>query len=506
MKKGKKITLSIGAVAAIAIPTAIVVTETKQNKKEETKFINKSNFSQGYDLYENLRQAPLARLKLKQINKTAMAGGSIKKINGTIYVNTATEGLKIFDAKTGKLTNLKGGKTVGIESDFIEEINGTIYIGTDKAGIKKLDIKTGKLVDLKGGKTDSVRGGFIKEIDGVIYVGTCDQGLKILDAKTEKLIDFKGGKTIGVKGGFIKKAHGEIYVGTTFDGLKILDTKTGKLKYLKGGKTERVYKGFMKEIDGTIYVGTESDGMKKLDAKTGTLVVLKGNTQLPKGNTATTIEFIKKTHGEIYVGTGLGGIRILDTKTEALVELKNIKGVNTHSAFMEEIDGVVYLGTWLNGFNRVDFLADSSQQENKTKIDQALAKAVIKNQGTRTTKEVADAITDTASLLKETGIDVNSLNLAPGTTISKISATADANGNLTIDVEEKTKGALHTLSTSRKSIKGLSDASIIKARKDKASKKKTGILVGIIFGSIILGLIVLISSVLIVKKIKKKKA
>ena len=500
MRKSKKITLSIGAVAAIAIPATIIIAETKQNKKESTEFINKSNFSQGYDLYSNSKHVPLietARFKLKNIDKRPMSEGSIKKIGGTIYVNTTKEGLKILNTKTGKLVDLKGGKTVSVGEGFIEEINGKIYVGTHKDGLKILDTKIGTLVDLKGGKTVNVDDGFIKEINGTTYVGTTNDGLKILDTKVGKLIDLKGGKTVGVASGFIRKIDGTIFVGTMRDGLKILDTKIGTLVDLKGGETVSVNGGFVEEIDGTIYVGTLTEGLKKLNIKTGKLVDLKGGKIVGASST----RFIKKTHGEIYVGGHY--LKILDTKTEKLVKFNG--AINTYHGFMEEIDGVIYLGTWNEGLNRVDFVADSLQQENKSKIDEALAKAKVKNQGARTVKEVAAAIHDADSLLKETGVDVEALNLAPGTVISKISATADTDGNLTINVEEKTKGALHNLSTSSKSIKGLSDAEI-KEYKNKASKKKKATLIGALLGTIILGLITLLSSILIIKKIKKNKA
>ncbi len=138
---------------------------------------------------------------------------------------------------------------------------------------------------------------------------------------------------------------------------------------------------------------------------------------------------------------------------------------------------------------------DTLQKTNKGKVDVAIKNAKLANQGTRTATEIASTITDAASLLKETGIDVNSFNLIPGTTIGTISATADANGKLTITIEQTTAGATIPLTTSTIDISGKSDAKIAKEIADAAKKadnkkdtskgsSKAGMIAGGILGSL----------------------
>ncbi|MCP4354214.1 MAG: hypothetical protein GY793_01030 [Proteobacteria bacterium] len=103
--------------------------------------------------------------------------------------------------------------------------------------------------------------------------------------------------------------------------------------------------------------------------------------------------------------------------------------------------------------------AANNQKINEDLVKKAIDKLKIQNQGNRTSTEIAKAIKDAASLKKELGVDLPQ-NLK-GSTIGTISATADKDGNISINVEVITPGATpekHTITSIK--VKGKSDSDI----------------------------------------------
>ncbi|TCG10540.1 hypothetical protein, partial [Mycoplasma todarodis] len=98
-------------------------------------------------------------------------------------------------------------------------------------------------------------------------------------------------------------------------------------------------------------------------------------------------------------------------------------------------------------------------------IEEGILKAKIHNQGFKTAKEIADAINNAKTtaekkflLGKYFGMKVTSV---PDKVFAKITVTGDSNGNMALDVEYyKSNHFAKTKTTSNKSIKALSDAQI----------------------------------------------
>ena len=197
---------------------------------------------------------------IKNIAKTSLNTGFIKRINGVTYVGTETNGL--MKLENNKLISVD--KT-DVSTGFMEEINGTIYVGT-KTGLMKLE--NNKLVsaifeaDGKTPDTQSFEGGFIKEIHGTIWAGN-DAGLFKLE--NNKLSDEISGVS-SYKNGFIKEIDGKIYVGdgALGSGLQIIidDKDITKIVFKDAadpmdinGMPMTTYNGFIEKINGKIYVG-----------------------------------------------------------------------------------------------------------------------------------------------------------------------------------------------------------------------------------------------------------
>ncbi len=441
-------------------------------------------------IYVGTQRAGLKKLvngKLEDVDSTSVEYGfRTQTSDKTIYVRTKDHGLKKL--VNGKLVYLAGGKTVDFYKGFMTQTSdGTKYVGTAADGLKKL--VNGKLVDFLGvKKTDpnfvDVVGGFMTQTsDGTIYVGTNAKGLKkLVNGKLEDV------DSTSVNNGFIKEINGTIYVGTEKEGLKKL--VNGKLVDFVGGPTVDVSEGWMTQTsDGTRYVGTYNNGLQKLDftevSKTNEDFVKQTYNGIeinddPSKSLKEIVEEIKdKTSLEKYTGikfpkmnySTIGKIKAtLDKsnpgKMDLEIEVKTKIEVKTNIITHIVQTKVSYTAT----LNRLIAEANALQKRNKTKVDTAFAKAKFVNQGIRTTSEIAKLIKDAASLKTEIGIDVDALKLEPGTTIGTISATADANGKLTITIEQTTAGATTPLATSTKVIQGKSDVEIAKLKADTVQK------------------------------------
>ncbi|NQZ29305.1 MAG: hypothetical protein HRT98_02860 [Mycoplasmatales bacterium] len=459
MKRNKKIMMSMGVIASMIVPAAIVATsaanlnENKSNAQGKS-FIKNSFELNNMNIYANsvmqTPKAPVVDAPIKMIDGGKQLGKFIKEIDGVVYVGTANHGL--MKLENNKLVPIIPGSTVNLEDGFIEKIGKTIYVGTTDQGLKKLENgkfksithKTNKNTNISPDETQ-VNQGFIKEIGKTIYVGTANKGL----------MKFENGELVpaalknngsedktNVQNGFIQEFNGIIYVGTNSEGLMKLENGQLKpaLKKSDGSidKTD-VSGGFMKEIGNVLYVGTFNNGIMKLEKD---LLVAAAKDKDGKADTSNISGgFINKIDKTIFIGSRGKGLRTLINE-----KITTIDDTNRY-LFIEKINGVIYVGIDSNpidplhaGLAKLDF--SSIAKINEGFIEKLFKSVKIQNQGKKTAKEIAKEIVDPVSLGKYSGIKIPQMKFS---TLGKISASVNpVNGKIDVNIEvttpyEKTK-------------------------------------------------------------------
>jgi len=124
----------------------------------------------------------------------------------------------------------------------------------------------------------------------------------------------------------------------------------------------------LQDSQGNLWFGEWSTGLNKLNKKNGTFELVAGNKPGIAKLFDTRIQFIKEAKpGVLWIGTE-NGINRLDTRTKTCTYIlhdernpNSISGNTVQSnAFIQDSSGNLWVGTWSNGLNRIEF-SDSSQ-------------------------------------------------------------------------------------------------------------------------------------------------
>ena len=459
MKKNTKIIVSMGVIASVITPIAIVAasainTNEVKNKATANSF-KQSNFGlNSLTTYTNptfkTPKAPEVKPPIDVIDGSKAMAKFIKEIDGTTYMGTTNDGLmKIENGKLVPAATTKNGVAdkTGVDHGFIEKINGVTYVGTQD-GLKILE--NGKLKPILGVDgitidTRTVVGGFMKEINGVVYVGTTKEGLMKMEkgilvpavfktpASNKPSSKAQEDKT-SVEGGFIKEINKTIYVGTHASGLMKIEKETLVPALTDAnGTVDRTSMngGFIKVLNGITYVGTYDHGLMKIENDKLVPVV-----SVADGNSPTSVAggFMEEIDGTIYVGNLGKGLRILENN-----KLITIDGDNPYT-FIKKINGGIHVGldssskTNTQGLAKLDF--SKAAKINQDFIQGLFGRVKIQNQDSKSIEEVSKEIKDVASLEKYAGIKVPKMRYS---TLGKVRASYDSkNKTIHVEIEVKT--------------------------------------------------------------------
>ncbi|NQZ28766.1 MAG: hypothetical protein HRT98_00040 [Mycoplasmatales bacterium] len=356
MKKAKKYMLSIGAITAIAVPATIAMASTSVDTQKNLSFNNiKGNSLQTFgnlSTYQATAKSKLITPTLKEVkfnnNKVDTKNAFIKEIQldsgekKTYLGNKA--GLWEID-KNGNMKQIING--YDLSNGFIEKLYNVIYVGTASSGIMGFDPNLGSLKSI-GLNSENAKYGFMKKIDGRMFFGG-PNGLKEIKynqqtgyfSATDAVVTKtkKGSKFSLLHGFIIKGSDGNVYVGTKANGIyKLVGDKL-----VEYDKTSVEY-GWAKEVNGNVYVGSVS-GLFRMDRK--------GLTLIQKGNFQET--FIEQIDGLVYVGIKGEGLRILEDKNKMDGKLIPISNFSPQGGFLRNTESGIYFGTKNNGLQKIDF-------------------------------------------------------------------------------------------------------------------------------------------------------
>ena len=306
--------------------------------------------------------------------------------NGFLWVGTQ-DGLNKFDGYGFTKYYHNPNNDQSISSDDItslcEDTNHNLWIGTNR-GLDRFNLISEKFTHYLQDEKQGVGKRLITDISadssGDLWLGTLSGGLKYLNLKTNEIKSLKSNSEIDsnyITKLLWDKRNNVLLIGTN-QGLTIMDITSRKFKNLnkvifKGDNAKnKKIRNLLLDSKKNVWIGTDNEGVIKIENYSGfsdwTDVIVKqykndpNNLNSISGNS---INSIYETHsGEIWFGVWGGGICRLDD-SEANGKVKFLRSLHDDNepysinsndviTIMEDNSGIMWIGTYGNGLNRVN--------------------------------------------------------------------------------------------------------------------------------------------------------
>jgi signal transduction histidine kinase/ligand-binding sensor domain-containing protein len=317
-------------------------------------FNNKYETFTSYDVFSH-SPSPASRL--------------IKKIvpfNGTIYIGTASQGVKQFFFSTSDYKDVltyNANKTTVYVRDILHANNTEIWFATE-SGIFILNTATGIYTNLKKkyldpySLSDNAVYTLSKDSEGGIWAGTYFGGLNYFPKQYSSFQKYFSDNTknsiIGSVVREICEDHlGNIWIGTEDAGLNKLDTKTGKITRFEstGSATNIAYSNIqgLLAVKDKLWIGTFEHGLDIMDIRTGKVIKHYasglGNNDL-KSNFI--VNFLQTKNGDLYIA-GSNALYKYNPKKDNFILCKEVPRNVFFSCIIEDHLGNILAGTHEKG-------------------------------------------------------------------------------------------------------------------------------------------------------------
>ena len=296
---------------------------------------------------------------------------SIEINKGVVWIGTKTDGLFIFDMKSGQMQQYDKDNINNISSSFIRTIfadrNNNVWVGTFEAGID-VSFEQRKNFNFDNVLNKYINKKFVNCIvsdnNDHLYLGTRNYGLIIYNKKTRKIENLtmqSGSFSCNHVQALFLDSKNKLWVGTE-ENLYILNTVSRKINlvrppfsmsndqsYLQYGVG---YNVFSETSDGIILAGTGSNGIVKFNLNGTYLAHIK-----KMGNNINQI--IPVGNGNFIVNSNGQGVFEYKSATDFMISLtdkskaESKKTIEATTIFKDEA-GIVWIGCFKYGLFSYD--------------------------------------------------------------------------------------------------------------------------------------------------------
>ncbi len=285
---------------------------------------------------------------------------------GHILIGTDGEGIKLFNTKTGQLTDLNPGAN---RFDFsktkvhsiTEDQSGNLWVGIFQKGVMLIPSMTNsfRYIGYQSPQNNAIGSNCVmsvfKDRKGILWVGTDGDGLYGVDETGRQVAHFAPPNAPATIMTIFEDSEHHLWVGSYLKGLARVDRKTGKFEYMgqlrddQSHKVESIY-AITEDRDKNLWIGSMGSGLFSLNLKTGEVT---RHCTAPNGNPEDRlhnkwINYLLYTEDNmLYIGT-YGGLGFLDLDTMSFLntEKKNHSLNNTIIYTLhEDRDGSLWMGT-----------------------------------------------------------------------------------------------------------------------------------------------------------------
>ncbi len=205
--------------------------------------------------------------------------------SGNVFAGEIKQGLFRYDEKTDRMVTVpseSGPSAIAVSC--LAMVNGRLWVGTDGEGIKVYNAQTGKLVDhnvnaspvnLSRAKVHAIQ----EDRDGNVWIGLFQKGIVLLK-KQQNPFEYYGNQSsyynpIGegcVMAVYVDKS-GHLWVGADNEGLYELDATGKRLHHYCANAQNPSFPSTIlcvhEDADGALWLGTYGQGVGRLNRRTG---------------------------------------------------------------------------------------------------------------------------------------------------------------------------------------------------------------------------------------------
>ncbi|KAA3614116.1 MAG: hypothetical protein D8M58_18145 [Calditrichaeota bacterium] len=324
--------------------------------------------------------------KVSNLDNSISAKQIVEDDTGNLWFGSFYDGLVKFNLKSHAISFYKShpDKKNSISDNhiiYLMKEKNRLWIGTEFGGVNILDLKQERFYsyESKGLPGDDISGNYIESIyrdrSGLIWIGTNASGLNVYDPKRIKFIHYKNeplnSNSLSDDGIYAlyeapDKVGQELWIGTDKAGLNRLDRANQRFTVYKHDPANKnsisnnSVRAIYKDKSGILWVGTAGGGINLFDQNNEVFKPL-SNLPLMKQLSVRTI-LPDPISGEqaMWIGTAADGLIEYHTSTGRIVNYLSLpdqkNGLNSNDirAFYADKKGIIWLGTFSGGLNRLD--------------------------------------------------------------------------------------------------------------------------------------------------------
>lgn len=289
-----------------------------------------------------------------------------------IWLASKYTGIAILDAETGRVETLADNHLLDENPIFslCEDSRGNILAASLGKGIYRIPKDTkkvstiGLVMNMTVGK---MAHSILRDRKNRIWVGTDGGGLWLFDEKSEMLIPYYlqnlGFNTsIGKVQCLYEDNQGNIWVSYVEKGVVVIPAQDGGFKIIENNPynqlniTDQSIVSVLADHTGKLWIGTSGSGLYRLKTTDNTDGYIMDGQLLSPDLVITTL--FQDAAGLIYIGTYLDGFYIYDPRLKTIQHFnKDIPGslnCNHVTGFAEDQEGIIWISTNGGGINRMD--------------------------------------------------------------------------------------------------------------------------------------------------------
>lgn len=300
-----------------------------------------------------------------------------KAKDGSLFIATDGEGLNIYDAATGEITNYtyQVAEKTALNSNalfcFLGDRTGNIWIGTYNGGLNiyKPNKTWFEFFTPAMEQNDELKDHSILSIfqsrDGKIWLGTDSGGLNWLEQDNNQFStpSFKNDPTNpnSIAGNVVKTifedSQKRLWIGLFGEGLNIYYRTTNIFQPFPIGTTN-VW-SIAERKDGTLWIATMGDGVKVIDPKTQEIVAFKPELKDPNSLADVHIMTVfVDGEDQVWIGTADNGLDRWDDEKGHFIHFRHHPSDSFSlsndevRAIFQDSKGEIWIGTEGGGLNR----------------------------------------------------------------------------------------------------------------------------------------------------------
>ena len=281
---------------------------------------------------------------------------------GLLWVGTLGDGLSYIGCPGASFTHYRADPYApdSLSDDFVwaihEDPKGSLWIGTYGAGLDRLDRDTGEWQNFRhqsdnpNSLSHDVVRAIVQDPKGMLWVGTEGGGLDRLNPETGQFAHYRydPARSSSLSSNAILTLYvdytGTLWIGTR-NGLNRLDSAAGTFtRYTVGNN---IIRAVHRDGKDKLWVGGET-GLYRLDLETGeSTVVGEGPAERGGLSVNSILSILEDEQGVLWLGTFGGGVNRLDPQTGQVTHYRETEGLPSNIVYgiLEDEHGYLWMST-----------------------------------------------------------------------------------------------------------------------------------------------------------------